>query len=183
MIEKWKHALYKSKIVGTIFMDPSKALDRLNHNLLLATLNVYFFSFKATKFSQSYLSEGFQSANINSSFSDWCKILLGVPQGFILGPFLFNIYINDIFFFKQDAYICNFADDNLSYSIEDNFKEVKTMVKRNCWNHMVLNPRKCQYLKLNKDISSESIDLGKKTLHPEAEQKLLGIIIDKDLNS
>ena len=38
MIEKWKHALDKSKIVGTIFMDPSKALDRLNHNLLLATL-------------------------------------------------------------------------------------------------------------------------------------------------
>ena len=131
MIEKWKHALDKSKIVGTIFMDPSKALDRLNHNLLLATLNVYFFSFKATKFSQSYLSEGFQSVNINSSFSDWCKILLGVPQGFILGPFLFNIYINDIFFFKQDAYICNFAEDNLLYSIEDNFKEVKFMVKTN----------------------------------------------------
>ena len=52
MIEKWKHVLDKSKIVGTIFMDPSKAFDRLNHNLLLATLNVFFFSFKATKFSR-----------------------------------------------------------------------------------------------------------------------------------
>ena len=56
------------------------------------------------------------------------------------------------------------------------------MVKTNYQNHVVLNPRKCQYLKLNKDISSESIDLGKKTLYPEAEQKLLGIIIDKGLN-
>ena len=52
VIEKWKHALDKMKIVGTIFMDPSKAFDRLNHNLILAKLNLYFFSFKATKFSR-----------------------------------------------------------------------------------------------------------------------------------
>ena len=48
-------------------------------------------------------------------------------------------------------------------------------------NHMVLNPGKCHYLIINKDIANESIELGKKTLHAEAEQKLLGIIIDKDL--
>ena len=47
---------------------------------------------------------------------------------------------------------------------------------------MVLNPQKCHYLIINKDIANESIELGKKTLHAEAEQKLLGIIIDKDLN-
>ena len=45
-------------------------------------------------------------------------------------------------------------------------------------NHMVLNPGKCHYLIINKDITNESIELGKKTLHAEAEQKLLGIIID-----
>ena len=49
-------------------------------------------------------------------------------------------------------------------------------------NHMVLNPGKCHYLIINKDITNESIELGKKTLHAEAEQKLLGIMIDKDLN-
>ena len=47
-------------------------------------------------------------------------------------------------------------------------------------NHMVLNPRKCHYL--NKDITNKSIELGKKTLHAEAEQKLLGLMIDEDLN-
>ena len=46
---------------------------------------------------------------------------------------------------------------------------------------MVLNPRKCYYLISNKDIANESVKSGKKTLHAEAEQKLLGIIIDKDL--
>ena len=47
---------------------------------------------------------------------------------------------------------------------------------------MVLNPEKCHYLIINKDIANESIKLGKKNLHAKAEQKLLGIIIDKDLN-
>ena len=190
MIKKWKDALNKGKKFGTIFMDLSKAFDTLNHNLLLAKLNAYGFSFNAIKFIQSYLSERFQRVNINSNFSEWCKILLAVAQESILDPLLYNIFINDIFYFIQDAYICNFADDNSSYSVEDNFQEVKTVLKKNFellkgWfyvNHMVLNPEKCHYLTINKDIINESIELGKKSLHAKAEQKLLGIMIDKDLN-
>ena len=167
MIEKWKHALDKDKKFGTIFMDLTKAFDTLNDKLLRAKLNAYGFSFSAIKFIQSYLSERFQRVNINSNFSEWCKILLGAPQGSILGPLLFNIIINDIFFFIQDAYICNFADDNSRYSIEDDFSEVKTMLKKNFeilrgWfyeNHMVLNPRKCHYSITNKDIANEPINL------------------------
>ena len=69
--------------------------------------------------------------------------------------------------------------------------EVKTLSKKKnfeplqgwfCENHMVLNPGKCHYLIINKDTSNESIELGKKPLHAEAEQKLLSIIIDKELN-
>ena len=171
-------------------MDLSKAFDTLNPNLLLAKLDAYGFSFSAVKFVQSYLSERFQRVNINNNFSEWCKILLGVPQGSILGPLLFNIFINNIFYFIQDAYICNFADDNSLYSIEDNLKEVKTILKKNFellqgWfyeNYMVLNPGKCHYLIINNDIINASIELGEKILYAEAEQKLLGIIIDKDLN-
>ena len=113
-----------------------------------------------------------------------------MPQGSILGPLLFNVFINDIFCFMQDTYTCNFADDISLYPIEDNFKEVKTILKKNFEllqglfyeNHMVLNPGKCHYLVINKDISNESIELDEKILHAEAEKKLLGIIIDKDLN-
>ena len=85
---------------------------------------------------------------------------------------------------------CNFADDNSLYLIEENFKEVKIILKKDfelleVWffeSHMVLNPEKCHYLIINKNTANESIELGNKTLHAEVEQKLLNIITDKDLN-
>ena len=167
-------------------MDLSEVFDTLNHNLLLAEINASYFSFYVIKFILSYLSERFQRVNINSSFNEWCKIL--VPQGSILGPLLFNIFVNDIFCFIQD--VCNFADDNSLYSIGDNFKEVKTILKKKFetlqgWfyeNHMVLNSTKCHYLIINKDIANKYFEVGKKSLYAETELKLLRIVIDKDLN-
>ena len=166
-----------------------KRLIHLSQFMTCQTKCVWLF-FHGDKIIQNCLSERFQRVNINSNFSEWCKIQLGVPQGSIQGPLLFNIFINEIFYFMQDAYICNFADDNSLYTIEDNFKEVKTMLKKNFellqgWfyeNHMVLDPGKCHYLIINKGIANESIKLGKKILDAEAEQNLLRIIIDKDLN-
>ena len=113
MIEKWKHALDDGKKVAPVFMNLSKTFDTLYHNLLLAKLNANGFSSNAKKFVQNYLLERFQRVNINNNFSEWCKILFGVRQGSILGPLLFNIFINDVFYFIQNAYICNFPEDYL----------------------------------------------------------------------
>ena len=129
--------------------------------------------FDAIKLVQSDFSEWFQRVNANNSFSECCKIRLAVPQGSIIGPLLFNIFFNDIFHLIQEAYICYFADDNSLYSIESNFKDVKTIVKKDFKlvqvqfykNRMVLNPGKCHYLIRNKGTTNEYIKLGKKTLN------------------
>ena len=113
MLEKWKKALDKEENMSAIFMDLSKVLETINHDLLLAKLQVYGFSKQALSFMCSYLKNRRQRVQINNKFSS-LKEIAGVPQGTIDGLLLFNLFIYDLFFF---FFICfstfnNYADDN-----------------------------------------------------------------------
>ena len=112
-------------------MDLSKAFDTINHSLLLAKLEAYGFSMTSLKLMQSYLCNRFQRTSVNASFSDWKEIETGVPQGSILGPLLFNIFLNDIFYFINNGNLCNYADDNTLYSIGKSLNMVKENFKIN----------------------------------------------------
>ena len=98
-------------------MDLSKAFDCLPHDLLLGKLQAYGLSDKACSLISSYLSGRRQQVRLGPHYSDWCEIIKGVPQGSILGPLLFKIFVNDIFLVLDRSSLHHFADDNtLSYS-------------------------------------------------------------------
>ena len=97
--------------------DLSKAFDCILHDLLIAKLAAYGFDYNSLQMLQSYLSNRKQRTKINDAYSKFCEILFEVPQGSILGPLLFNIYICDMFYDINGYDIVSYADDNTPYEV------------------------------------------------------------------
>ena len=97
LLEDWKRELDNHRYVGAILMDLSKAFDCLPHGLIIDKLAAYGLSDSACSLLQSYLSDRKQMVKLGHCKSTFLKIIKGVPQGSILGPLLFNIFLNDIF--------------------------------------------------------------------------------------
>ena len=189
LLQRWQHCLDKSNSIGAILMDLSKAFDCLPHDLLIAKLQAYGFGKASLKLLQSYLSKRFQKTKVGSSFSSWLEVLLGVPQGSILGPLLFNIFINDIFQFIENSEICNFADDNTIFSCDSTFETVVFNLELDAknilnWlqiNQLVANPAKFQFILLGNSGKKLCLAINKNIIKLSDEVKLLGITIDSKL--
>ena len=123
-VEACKKTMDNRGVAGAVLTDLSKAFDCLNHELLIAKLNGYGFSRSALLFIHSYLTDRKQRVKVNGSFSTWTETVLGVPQGSVLGPHLFNIYLNDLLMFLEETEICNYADDTTIYACGPNIENV-----------------------------------------------------------
>ena len=128
LLEEWKKKLDDNFVVGAVLSDLSKAFGCIPQNLLTAKLAVYDLSEEALMYILSYLANRKQCAWINNTYSNFENIITRVLQGSMLGPLLFKLSINDLFFFILIASVDNFADDStLSTFAENVSKLVNTL--------------------------------------------------------
>ena len=101
-----------------------KSFGHINHDLLIAKLHAYGFSKESLKLIKSYLSNRWQRAKVNLRFSSWSELILGEPQGSVLGPLLFNIYINELFYLTELTDVCNYVDDTTFHACDSNLDDL-----------------------------------------------------------
>ena len=191
LTDKWRQYLDKNEFVGAVLIDLSKAFDCLPHELLIAKLSAYGFDKNTLNFFYSYLKGRKQTVQIKGKSSMFLEILAGVPQGSILGPILFNIFLNDITHVIQE--LNNFADDNtLSHhakTIEQLIQmletDSETAIKWLTDNHMIANPDKFKAIivaKNGQDTSGNKLNINGGEIESSKEVTLLGIDIDNKLS-
>ena len=99
------------KLVGSVLLDLSKAFDLVDHDLLLSTIDKYHVTNTSQEWFKSYLSYPTHRCCINGSLSDALVLARGVPQGSVLGPILFSLYINDLPIGISNSNVDIYADD------------------------------------------------------------------------
>ena len=137
----------------SIYLDYSKAFDKVDHNLLIEKLKRYGFSERFVSWVQSFLSDRSQTVVVNGMHSIICKIISGVPQGTVLGPVLFLLFINDMELVVKDSKVGLFADDtrvSRAISVESDChklqQDLNNIIKWSRENNMQLHDEKFELL-------------------------------------
>ena len=178
-----------------IFFDLSKAFDTVNHKILLEKLNHYGITGSSLSWLCSYLTNRKQCVKIENHYSNFQKIVCGVPQGSILGPLLFLIYINDIQNCSEILDFVLFADDTNIFLSGKNIQKLFTTMneeisKINSWfetNKLTVNIDKTCYSifhsqKQNNFVqTAPKLMIGNKSIQRKPFIKFLGVYIDENL--
>lgn len=194
----WAVNIDNGLLNGIIYIDLKKAFDTIDHELLLRKLGHYGFDTQVLKWFESYLDSREQKCSVNGNLSEPRQISCGVPQGSILGPLLFLIYINDLPNCLVMAQPRMFADDTNITVSADNLSDLrlnlnKALTDLSVWlkaNKLSLNLTKTEYMiigsrqriKATTDNESIIVQLESKTISKVDSTKSLGVHIDANLS-
>lgn len=196
MIDSWLNAMDKGKMIGVVLVDFKKAFDLVDHQILLHKLKMYGLQDETLMWFDTYLTKRRQQVSINNTNSDFKEISYGVPQGSILGPLLFLIFINDLPLYTASVCTDLYADDTTLYDIQDSMEQIESNLQSaidnlNIWcqnNGMILNSSKTKVMLVatnqkRQRLHSDSLNLNfnNEPLNMITEDKILGVYVDNNL--
>ncbi len=188
-LEEWTALLEDSEGVDVLYCDFQKAFDSVPHQRLLAKVSSYGIEGTLLKWIESFLVHRQQCVVLNDTKSSWVEVTSGIPQGSVLGPLLFVIFINDI----AEVVSCGikiYADDTKIYSPIDSEADCLNL-QQNIdnlleWSHqwqLIFHPEKCHILHLGKKQDLEHrYSMEGVPLDTTEVEKDLGVHVDSELN-
>jgi hypothetical protein len=192
---RWLEAINNFKLSGVTFLDLTKAFDLVDHSLLLEKLSIYLNNSQCIPFFRSFLENRSQRVLVHGSLFNKGIVSHGVPQGSILGPVLFCIYINDLpLHITNSAVECHMLADDTTLQTqssciteaESNLQSALDDVSAWCKaNKMLLNPTKSKSMvkatrqKHQNSSFKMNLSVNDKYINQVTEYRLLGVTIDE----
>ena len=196
LTNEWFNAIENGNLIGTVLVDLRKAFDLVNHELLLQKLAIYNCSTASTTWFRSYLNNRSQIVSIDGQHSEERHIISGVPQGSILGPLLFIMYINDLTLGTSHEDISLYADDTTVYAVAKRIEDINqclnsTLTHITEWcekNDMVVNEEKTTAICIRSARKASGTDhnlrlvINNQNVATTEDEKLLGVHLDSSLS-
>ena len=186
VIDEWTENLNNHDSIDAIYLDFQKAFDTVPHKRLLAKLERYGIKGSVLRWISSYLTNRQQRVILNGKESQWQTVTSGIPQGSVLGPTLFLIYINDLPDVVENV-VKLFADDTKIYSVVNNeYQQLKLQEDLDSlmnWSDTWLlrfNSSKCKHLDMGREADT-SYSIGDTEIQRISHEKDLGVIVDPQL--
>ena len=185
--DSWAYNMDCGNVNAVIFLDLKKAFDTVDHAILLAKLSAYGIQGNAYNWFKSYLESRTQKCSVNGSLSKTCSLQCGIPQGTILGPLLFLLYLNDLPNCLSNSYPRMYADSDVN-AIQSCLNEDLQNISR--WliaNKLTLNMTKTEFMligsrqNLSTLTATPILTINGTPINQVATSKSLGILTDSNL--